>query len=714
MPKTSPLFRAARKLRRPALVVGVVAMISVPIGTALLSSPAGAASIAVSNPSLESATSSVPTCWQTNSWGTNSAKYSRVSPGHTGNYAETVTISSYSSGARRLVLAMGTAGCTPTVTGGHQYQISNWYKASGTARWVVWYLSKSSGSWVYWTGGPTVSDTSSWQQSSFTTPAAPSDAARLSFGLSLESVGSTTVDDFTLADVTASPPPPTSSSASPSPTTSSTTTSSSPSPSPSTSSTSPSPSPTTTSTSPGGGATWYVSRNGDGSSGTSWATAWSELSKINWSVVQPGDQILIDGGSTTCASNYDFANHTTARPGLNCGMLYQTAMTVGASGTAAAPITVRLAPDAGHNGTAVFFGGRSSMLPYCDQSSYTATGTANAAGVTIPGRTHVVIDGTHRSGIMIYGAQSGVDLASDSTGFITLRDLEIFDNGTYGTWSYGYRSDGEGISLAGHDITVDGSLIHDNGQDEIQDRYTGTINNNSHAALYNITVKDSWLYVHRDHPQFTGYGFNAGSQGVASQDCTHVDGIQIWGGGLHQKNLVIDHDVFGPLIAQGVYPGDQNAASFDQVTVTNSLFVNVLDHSIIGDSISSDSSTPGQWLIANDTAYQTTSPNTGLSSHGQVDLAGSGHTIRNSIFVDGYFWTATAPAASGNVWWGGDPVPGGTQQNPAFASAMPSTNSPVYSQLYGLNFTPSCSACSSAGSPMHSISDLLAAIDAGN
>jgi hypothetical protein len=457
------------------------------------------------------------------------------------------------------------------------------------------------------------------------------------------------------------------------------------------------------------GATWYVSRNGSNADGKSWARGWSELADINWSVVRPGDQILIDGGSSSCGSNYDFA---ATRPGVSCGMQYQTQLTVHASGTAPAPVTIRLATEAGHNGTAVVFGGRSSMLPYCDQAGYTATGTARSAGISVPGSSYVVIDGGHRSGIMIYGAQSGVDLISDHTSFVTLRNLEIFDNGTYATWAHGYKTDGPGISLAGHDITIERDLIHDNGQDAIQDRSTGSINNNSHAAMSNITVRDSWLYEHREHPKWAGFGFNAGAQSVASQNCTHVDGIQIWGGGLHQKNLTIDNDVFGPFLAQGVYPGDRNHTSFDNVVVSNTLFLNVLGHSVASDPISSSNSTPGGWTIQNVTSYMTDKPATGLSSHAKVDLSGSGHSVTNSIFYNGYFSSSSAfSTASGNVWWGGNAVPGGAQQQPGFVGPLPATNTPSYATVTAMDLTPSCSACSGAGSPIHKAADLLSRID---
>lgn len=463
------------------------------------------------------------------------------------------------------------------------------------------------------------------------------------------------------------------------------------------------------------GPTYYVSRSGNNSDGQSWATAWNELDQVQWSELGPGATLVIDGGSTACPSNYDFSNHAVNRPGLQCGMLYTTPLTVGASGSSTSPITIQLATTPGRNGTAVFFGGRASALPYCDQQGYTQQGTPNSAGISIIGQHNIVVDGEHRSGMMIYGALTGVSLRSDSTSFVTLRNLEIFDNGVAETWSYGWKSDNPGIWLDGHDITIDRDLIHDNGQDEIQDGYTGPINNGSHAALSNIVVENSWLYVHRDHPLWPGYGFNAGSQEVASQNCTHVDGIQIWGGGLHQQGLTIQHDVFGPLIAQGVYPGDQDAASFDHVTISDTLFLDPSEHSIIGDSIASDPSTPGTWVIDHVTSFLTNPPVTGTGSNGKVDLAGSGHALTNSIFQNGYFYTASALAdASGNIWSGGDPVPGASNVSPQFVGPLPTTNTPSYAQLVSINFTPQCTGCAGKGASLHSVQDLLNLMDAEN
>ena len=116
-----------------------------------------------------------------------------------------------------------------------------------------------------------------------------------------------------------------------------------------------------------GRTTYYISKNGNNADGLSWATAWNELNKINWSLVQPGDTLLLDGGSQS----------TT----------YTTTLTIGKSGTQADPIIVKRATDAGHNGQVILFGGRSVPLPYCGQVNYTyrATGSGKAGEPGNPG-----------------------------------------------------------------------------------------------------------------------------------------------------------------------------------------------------------------------------------------------------------------------------------------------------------------------------------------
>ena len=83
---------------------------------------------------------------------------------------------------------------------------------------------------------------------------------------------------------------------------------------------------------------WYVdsSNNGGTENGTSWATAWGTFADINWTSVQPGDTVYISGGSTT--------------------KTYHETLTVGRSGTAGNPVTIRPGQDANHNGTVIITG----------------------------------------------------------------------------------------------------------------------------------------------------------------------------------------------------------------------------------------------------------------------------------------------------------------------------------------------------------------------
>jgi hypothetical protein len=461
-----------------------------------------------------------------------------------------------------------------------------------------------------------------------------------------------------------------------------------------------------------GHTTYYVSRDGDDRGGRSWQHAWNELDQIRWRLVRPGDVVTIDGGSVACPSDavpQAGLDPPGARP--TCGMVYRTPLVVAASGRLGAPVTVALSTDPGHDGTAVVQGGRTTPLPYCNQETYDQSGTELPAGIAIRGRMHVVIDGRHRSGIVVQGARTGVDLLSDRTSFVTLRNLEISDNGVAQRWATGWRSDGEGIALAGHDITIERSLVHDNGQDEVKDRSTG-VPGIGHLPLHDIVIKDSWLYNRRESPLYPGYGFNSGGQAVPAQDCTHVDGVQIWGGGLHQERFTVEGTIFGPFIAQGFYPGDRDRASFDDVTLTDVLFLDPETHGVNGDAVASDRTTPGNWRIDRVTSYLSREPLAGTLSHGSIDLSGSGHSLTRSIFVNGYFAVPTAfAAASGNLFWGGEAVPGGTSADPQFVGPELGTGPASFAALTAVVLRPTCALCSGRGATTAGVADLLSRID---
>jgi hypothetical protein len=154
----------------------------------------------LANASLETNTGggSTPDCWQETSTGTNTAAWTYTSNAHTGNRAENVTISSYTSGDRKLLTAQGTSACSPRVTPGSTYTLGGWYQSNQPTHIAVYYQN-SSGSWVYWTQSPAFTASSSWTQAGWTTPAVPAGATALSFGLNLAATGSLTTDDYTMS-----------------------------------------------------------------------------------------------------------------------------------------------------------------------------------------------------------------------------------------------------------------------------------------------------------------------------------------------------------------------------------------------------------------------------------------------------------------------------------------------------------------------------------
>jgi Concanavalin A-like lectin/glucanases superfamily len=469
--------------------------------------------------------------------------------------------------------------------------------------------------------------------------------------------------------------------------------------------------PTVTPSATSGFATWYVSRNGNNTTGTSWATAWSELNAINWGTVRPGDKIVLDGGATVCSSPFNASStfpydFPSPKPGISCGMLYRTTLSIGVSGTSSAPIAIELSSEAGHNGAAVFFGGRSASLPYCNQGSYTDQASL-ADGIDLGNHQYVTIDGVKRSGIAVYGFTQGIVTSSGSAN-ITFRNLEVFDNGvaTLGNKNSsfgsppaggptGWWSDGWGVAIAGgSSIIFDRDLIHDNGQDVMQ----------GWATINNWSITNSWLYNSRENPLYPGWQFNSGPGEI----CTHVDGLQLWAGG-PDSGLTIQSSIYGPYLSQALYPTDSITPQFNNVTVNNVLFLN-----IVNDSINTVSSAPSGWVMSNLTFYRSSPGATGNQCCTLDGNSWSGDTLTNSISSGGYF-TVPGLTGSGNIQFnaGGDVLPGGTTTDPQFTSGL-TTSTPTFVQLLAVDLTPQCASCAGKGASLHRLQDILTRIDSLN
>jgi len=188
---------------------------------------------------------------------------------------------------------------------------------------------------------------------------------------------------------------------------------------------------------------------GDNADGASWASAWNELSQVDWQKVQPGDRIVIDGGAES--------------------MRYETSLTIDRCGTPEMPITIQLSDEPGRNGQAIIFGGRDTALPYCGQPEYVYQEDAQGTGIKFGGTANIILDGTKWRGIVIHGFNSAGLRLDNGAANITVRNLEIFDNGSARQRDDAlWYPDRPGVLLTGTNILFERMIIHDNGADSFQ------------------------------------------------------------------------------------------------------------------------------------------------------------------------------------------------------------------------------------------------------
>jgi peptidoglycan/xylan/chitin deacetylase (PgdA/CDA1 family) len=163
--------------------------------------PAPNGSNAVRNASLETDTNtdSAPDCWTFDNFGNNSFNWMRTSDAHSGSWAERVNITNYQDGDAKLEPTQDLGFCTPTVTPGHRYVITAWYKSDAPVSFSA-FSRDTLGGFGFWTSSSTFPASSTWQKASWTTPVIPSGTNGLSFGLTLSSNGSLTVDDLGMDD----------------------------------------------------------------------------------------------------------------------------------------------------------------------------------------------------------------------------------------------------------------------------------------------------------------------------------------------------------------------------------------------------------------------------------------------------------------------------------------------------------------------------------
>lgn len=378
------------------------------------------------------------------------------------------------------------------------------------------------------------------------------------------------------------------------------------------------------------GATYYVSKASGGGDGKSWAAAWNELDKIDWSAVRPGDVVTLDGGRDK--------------------MVYTTTLMVGASGTAEAPIVIRRAAEAGHDGRVVIFGGRATPLVCGHTADYTfQTEGVRKSGVDFGASAYVTLDGRDWRGIDIHGHNLHGIHFSRGASHATVRNVEIYDNGKamYDAQRKWWNPDQPGVGLTGSGHIFERAIIHDNGQDAFQ----------CGGGLADFTLRDSWVYNGRPHPARPGLAYNY---------TMHSDGIQVYSGGV-QSGMLIEGCVFGPGMMQGTILGQSGAtgrdARVDDVTIRNCLFLDMTNCSIMGyPTIKSRN-----WTIDRVTAYMSkTNPDDKVRTN--LFLEGPGHRVSDSIFYGAQLYLPDGAAASGNVIFNTDGAKIGEVVDPQFVA----------------------------------------------
>jgi hypothetical protein len=166
-----------------------------------VSNPTGNLNL-LTNPSLEidANNDKTPDCWQLGGYGANTYTWTRLSgaaTAHSGNFAESVKVTSLTSGDRKLVQLQDSSTCAPTVTVGARYTVNGWYKSTAPIQIAVYYRT-SGGTWQFWQSSANFAATTNWAQASYTTTSVPAGATAISFGLYISKAGTLVTDDYAM------------------------------------------------------------------------------------------------------------------------------------------------------------------------------------------------------------------------------------------------------------------------------------------------------------------------------------------------------------------------------------------------------------------------------------------------------------------------------------------------------------------------------------
>jgi peptidoglycan/xylan/chitin deacetylase (PgdA/CDA1 family) len=205
-PRSGPTMRTTVKTVQQVVTGGVK-----PTVTPTPPPPPGDPGVnTVRNASLETVSSvnaNLPRCFSSAGYGTNNASYRRVKDAHSGSFGERLTVTSRTDGDAKLVPLMDLGECSSQVAAGRNYQVSAWYKSNVPVFFTL-FKRNAIGQWSFWTQSPHIAPASRWTRASWISPPLPVDALAVSFGLTIDRVGTLTTDDYGFADIALPAPAP--------------------------------------------------------------------------------------------------------------------------------------------------------------------------------------------------------------------------------------------------------------------------------------------------------------------------------------------------------------------------------------------------------------------------------------------------------------------------------------------------------------------------
>lgn len=159
----------------------------------------------IENPSLEAYTrgSINPDCFVLADTGHQLASWTRVSPGHEGQYAVQLQPGEPVTANRRMKMLQDDGACAPAVTPGGRYEFSVWYQSDVPLR-INAFLRNDQSFWSPWALSPSIpASPGQWSKATWRLPLIPEAGKALTLGVRLQEGvdGAMLLDDFSLSHV---------------------------------------------------------------------------------------------------------------------------------------------------------------------------------------------------------------------------------------------------------------------------------------------------------------------------------------------------------------------------------------------------------------------------------------------------------------------------------------------------------------------------------